>query len=150
MLESEGEQKIIVLNRYGKAKPALGFIRGFSLRKGALATSVMHDSHNIGAVGADDESICKAVNAVVRMKGGLAVIDGELTHTLPLPFAGLMSGDDANAVAKRHTALDKAARSLGCKMKAPFMTLSFMALLVIPHLKISDMGIFDADRFALL
>jgi adenine deaminase len=147
-LRSEGAQKIVVINRYMKARPAAGFVRGFCLRKGALATSVMHDSHNIGVVGADDESICRAANAVIRMKGGLAVFDGKKTYALRLPFAGLMSGEDAEAVAGRHALLVRALRRLGCPMKAPFMTLSFMALLVIPHLKISDRGLFDSDRFA--
>ncbi len=149
-LRAEGAQKIIVLNRYGRAKPAIGHIKGFSLKKGALATSAMHDSHNVGAVGADDESLCRAVNAVVRMRGGLAVFDGKATRSLPLPFGGLMSGRSAAEVARRHSALNGAARSLGCPMEAPFMTLSFMALLVIPHLKLSDRGLFDSDRFAFL
>ncbi len=150
LLEKQKVSKIIVLNRYRKAKPAIGFIRGFSLKKGALATSVMHDSHNVGAIGADDDAICAAANAVIKMKGGLAVYDGRRIHSLPLPHAGLMSGLCAEDVAARHRQLDSACRKLGCRMKAPFMTLSFMALLVIPHLKISDRGLFDADRFAFL
>ncbi|MCI0504398.1 adenine deaminase [Candidatus Micrarchaeota archaeon] len=147
-LAKEGAQKIALINRYKKAGPAVGFIKGFGLKKGAFGGSVMHDSHNIGVVGADDKSICEAANAIIRMKGGLAVYDGRRTTTLPLPFAGLMSGEGAGTVARRHALLTKALRPLGCRMKAPFMTLSFMALLVIPHLKISDKGLFDADRFA--
>jgi adenine deaminase len=146
----EGVNKIVVVNRYARARPAVGYIRGFGLDRGALASSVMHDSHNVGAIGADDGSICAAANAVIRMKGGLAAYDAKRTHTLPLPYAGLMSGDDAEKVAKGHARLVRALRPLGCRMKAPFMTLSFMALLVIPHLKISDKGLFDADRFALI
>jgi adenine deaminase len=146
-LAKAGAQKIVVINRYRKALPAVGFIKGFGLKRGALASSVMHDSHNIGVIGADDESICRAANAIINMKGGLAVFDGKKTSTLPLPFAGLMSGEKAEAVARNHAQLIKALRPLGCRMRAPFMTLSFMALLVIPHLKISDKGLFDADRF---
>lgn len=146
----EGVNKIVVINRYARARPAIGYVKGFGLRKGALASSVMHDSHNVGAVGADDESVCAAANAVIRMKGGLAAYDGKRALSLPLPYAGLMSGDDAEKVAMRHARITRALRPLGCRMKAPFMTLSFMALLVIPHLKISDRGLFDSDRFAFI
>jgi len=146
-LAKAGAQKIVIINRYKKSRPSVGFIKGFGLKKGAFGGSVMHDSHNIGVVGADDESICAAANAIIKLKGGLAVFDGKNTSALALPFAGLMSGEKAEDVARRHSHLIKALRPLGCRMRAPFMTLSFMALLVIPHLKISDMGLFDADRF---
>lgn len=138
--------KIVVVNRYSAAAPAVAFIRGFSLGRGAIASSVAHDSHNIIAVGVDDESIARAVNAVVDCRGGLCVID-DTVHTLPLPIAGLMSADDGRTVARQYSMLDALARALGSTLRAPFMTLSFMALLVIPRLKLSDRGLFDADRF---
>lgn len=142
--------KIAVINRYRKAKPATGFIKNFGLKKGAIGSSVMHDSHNIGVVGSDDDSICKVANEIMRIKGGLAVYDGKRMQSLPLPFAGLMSGQRGETVAKKYKKLNLLARSLGCKLKAPFMTLSFMGLLVIPHLKISDKGMFDVDKFQLI
>jgi adenine deaminase len=115
---------------------------------------VAHDSHNIIAVGVDDESICKAVNLVIKEKGGIALIPGPSPQLergeeliLPLPVAGLMSNEDGYKVAELYTAIDKAAKELGSKLSAPFMTLSFMALLVIPHLKLSDLGLFDGDTF---
>ncbi|MEW6035547.1 MAG: adenine deaminase [Candidatus Micrarchaeota archaeon] len=138
--------KIVVINRYRTAKPAVGFIKGFGLRRGAIGSSVMHDSHNVGVVGADDESICRAANRITSMKGGLAVYDGKM-DSLALPYAGLMSGERGEAVAKKYGLLTKKAKRMGCRLHAPFMTLSFMGLLVIPHLKISDKGVFDADRF---
>jgi adenine deaminase len=139
--------KIAVINRYKKAKPAIGFIKNFGLKKGAIGSSVMHDSHNIGVVGVDDESICKTANEIIKDKGGLAVFDGRQMHSLPLPFAGLMSGERGELVAKKYKKLSSLARSLGCGLHSPFMTLSFMGLLVIPHLKISDKGLFDVDKF---
>lgn len=140
--------KIVVVNRYQQAQPSIGFIRGIGLRSGALASSVAHDSHNIVAVGADDASIIAAVNAVIAAKGGVSVCDGANTHVLPLPVAGLMSVDDGYDVARRYAALDARAKELGSTLRAPFMTLSFMALLVIPELKMSDKGLFDGRRFA--
>lgn len=145
-----GVQKIIVVNRYARARPAVGFIRNFSLRRGAFGSSVMHDSHNVGVIGADDESVCAAANAIIDMKGGLAVFDRGKASTLPLPYAGLMSGEKAEAVSKKYGALKRMVRGMGCRMKAPFMTLSFMGLLVIPHIKISDKGLFDSDGFCFL
>ncbi len=138
--------KIIVINRYKKTKPAVGFIKNFGLKKGAFGASVMHDSHNIGVIGVDDESICKVANEIIKLKGGLVVYDGRL-HSLPLPFAGIMSNEKGEVVARKYKKLSRLVKKLGCKMKAPFMTLSFMGLLVIPHLKISDKGLFDADKF---
>ncbi len=146
----ERVQKIVVINRYRKAKPAVGFIRGFGIRRGAFGSSVMHDSHNIGVTGTDDESICTAANAIIAKKGGLAVFDGRKTSMLPLPYAGLMSGERAESVAKKYDGLKRMVRGMGCRMKAPFMTLSFMGLLVIPHIKISDKGLFDTDRFGFI
>jgi len=139
--------KIVVVNRYSDAPPAIAFINGFGLKRGAIASSVAHDSHNVIAVGTDDESICEAVNAVIRHKGGLAVCDGANTESLPLPVAGLMSLDDAKTVGEKYEVLDRQAKALGCTLRAPFMTLSFMALLVIPKLKLSDKGLFDAVSF---
>jgi adenine deaminase len=140
--------KIVVVNRYQQAQPSIGFIRGIGLRSGALASSVAHDSHNIVAVGADDASILASVNAVIAAKGGISVCDGANTHVLPLPVAGLMSANDGYDVARRYAVLDARAKELGSTLRAPFMTLSFMALLVIPELKMSDKGLFDGRRFA--
>ena len=142
--------KLAVVNRYQNARPAVGFIQGFGLREGALASSVSHDSHNIAAVGADDESLCAAVNSVIRAQGGIAAVAGGREWTLPLPVAGIMSTDTAAAVARAYLELDRAAKALGSGLRAPFMTLSFMALLVIPRLKLSDRGLFDGDRFGFI
>src|SRR5215203_531285 len=139
--------KIVVVNRYSNASIACGLIKNFLLKKGAIASSVAHDSHNIVAVGINDESICRAVNLVIANKGGVSCIDDETEIILPLPVAGLMSTEDGYQVAKKYSVIDKAAKNLGSKLSAPYMTLSFMALLVIPHLKLSDLGLFDADSF---
>lgn len=139
--------KISVVNRYADAPPAVGFIKNFGLTHGAIASSVAHDSHNIVVVGADDQSICKAVNAVIECHGALVVVDEEGIHSLPLPVAGLMSDRSAWEVAERYAELDQRAKALGSKLSAPFMTLSFMALLVIPDLKLSDQGLFDGRTF---
>jgi adenine deaminase len=141
--------KIVVVNRYKRAPPATGYIKGFGIKKGAFGSSVMHDSHNICVVGVDDDSICKVVNKIISMKGGMAAWNGKM-GSLHLPFAGLMSGAAGNEVAKRHHELTKMVKKMGSSMHSPFMTLSFMALLVIPHLKMSDTGLFDADRFSLV
>jgi adenine deaminase len=138
--------KIVVVNRYNNVLVAKAFIKNFGLQKGAIASSVAHDSHNIVAVGVDDESICRAVNLIIENKGGVSCV-GEEDMILPLPIAGLMSADDGYIVAGKYSAIDKAAKQLGSKLSAPFMTLSFMALLVIPHLKLSDKGLFDGDEF---
>lgn len=142
--------KIAVINRYREAPVSIGFINGFGLRKGAIGSSVMHDSHNVCVVGADDQSICRTANCIIRMKGALAVYDTKRMAALPLPYAGLMSGCGSGEVAERHRLLHGMARKMGCRMRSPFMTLSFMALLVIPHIKISDKGLFDGDRFSLM
>lgn len=139
--------KILVLNRYGEAKPAIGFIRGFGFKKGAIASSVAHDSHNIIAVGVNDKEILKAMELVIRKEGGISWVDGEKSEILGLPIAGIMSNDDAWLVAKKYENLDILAKSLGGKLQAPYMTLSFMALLVIPELKLSDKGLFDGTNF---
>ena len=151
LLESNTEDdilKIVVVNRYKDAPVAKAFIKNFGLKKGAIASSVAHDSHNIVAVGVDDESICKAVNLVIENKGGVSAVSDNKDMVLALPVAGLMSNDDGYKVAKAYTAIDNMVKEeLGSTLSAPFMTLSFMALLVIPHLKLSDKGLFDGDRF---
>jgi adenine deaminase len=140
--------KIVVVNRYKNAAVANGLIKNFGLKRGAIASSVAHDSHNIVAVGVDDDSISRAVNLVIDKKGGVSCIDHETEIILPLPVAGLMSTENGYEVAKKYSAIDKAAKNLGSTLSAPYMTLSFMALLVIPHLKLSDLGLFDGDSFS--
>jgi adenine deaminase len=142
--------KIAVVNRYTDAVAALAFIKNTGLKQGAIASSVAHDSHNIVAVGVDDESLCKAVNLVIEQQGGVSCVSSETSLVLPLPVAGLMSAEDGYKVASSYTAIDAMAKSLGSTLSAPFMTLSFMALLVIPHLKLSDLGLFDGDVFKLV
>ncbi|MCW3121826.1 MAG: adenine deaminase [Flavipsychrobacter sp.] len=141
--------KIAVINRYDKEAPvAVAFIKNFGLKLGALASTVAHDCHNIIAVGVDDDSMCAAVNALVDCKGGIAVArDKDDVTTLPLPVAGLMSLDKGHKVAETYTRLNAITKEIGCAMHAPFMTLSFMALLVIPSLKLSDKGLFDGGKF---
>lgn len=139
--------KLAVVNRYAPAPVALCFIRNFGLKQGAIASSVAHDSHNIIAVGVDDESLCEAVNMVIRESGGVSCVGEGVSAVLPLPVAGLMSADDGYEVASSYTQIDAMAKALGSKLSAPYMTLSFMALLVIPALKLSDKGLFDGDRF---
>jgi adenine deaminase len=140
--------KIAVVNRYQAAKPALGYIRGFGLRRGAIASCVGHDSHNILAVGVSDEAISRAVNAIIAHRGGIAAVDEHQEHVLPLPVAGIMTNADAYETASRYAEIDAwAKKSLHCRLSAPFMTLSFMALLVIPQLKLSDRGLFDGKNF---
>ncbi len=143
--------KIVVVNRYHPAPIAKAFIKNFGCAKGAIASSVAHDSHNIVAVGVDDASIAAAINLVIEAGGGVSVVTGASetasSKVLPLPVAGLMSAADGFEVAASYTEVDLVAKSLGSKLEAPFMTLSFMALLVIPHLKISDKGLFNGDDF---
>jgi adenine deaminase len=140
--------KIAVVNRYVQRAPvAFGFVRGFGLKAGAIASSVAHDSHNIVAVGCDDASLAAAVNRVIRHRGGLSVVGRGRSAVLPLPIAGLMSDRDGRTVARRYTRLDRLAKQLGSGLDAPFMTLSFMALLVIPDLKLSDRGLFSATKW---
>ncbi|MBH8557423.1 adenine deaminase [Hymenobacter negativus] len=142
--------KLAVINRYQPhVAPAVAFIQGFGLKHGALASSVGHDSHNITAVGCDDESMARAVNLVIQAKGGLAAVgaDGQ-EILLPLPVAGLMSDQSGLTVASAYAAVDALSKQLGSPLGAPFMTLSFMALLVIPSLKLSDKGLFDGQQFA--
>jgi adenine deaminase len=142
--------KIVVVNRYSRAPVAKAFIKNIGFKTGAIASSVAHDSHNIVAVGADDESLCRAVNLVIEQKGGVSCVSDNGEIVLALPVAGLMSQEDGYKVADAYTTIDAMAKSLGSSLAAPFMTLSFMALLVIPHLKLSDKGLFDGDAFKLV
>ena len=140
--------KMVVVNRYKNAPVAKAFIKNFGLKQGAIASSVAHDSHNIVAVGVDDESLMKAVNLVIKEKGGVSSVSNQKEMILGLPVAGLMSNKDGYKVAAAYTAIDKMVKEeLGSTLTAPLMTLSFMALLVIPHLKLSDLGLFDGDGF---
>jgi adenine deaminase len=148
----ESAQKIVVVNRYKENKPAASMITGFDLQQGAMASSVTHDSHNLIAVGADDTSIARALNLLMDQGGGLSVVlaNGEAYQEMVLPLAvgGLMSASAGEEVARAYEKLDHFAKErLGTKLTAPFMTLSFMALLVIPKIKISDLGLFDAEAF---
>lgn len=138
---------LVVVNRYQPAQPAVAVINGFGLRQGALASSVAHDSHNLIAVGCDADSVCRAVNSVIASQGGIACVCDDQIHSLPLPIAGLMSDAAGDGVANRYAELDQLAKQMGSPLRAPFMTLSFMALLVIPELKLSDQGLFDGQRF---
>lgn len=139
--------KLVVVNRYRQSRPAVAFIKNFGLKQGAIASSVAHDSHNIIAVGADDHSINRAINLIIKSKGGIAAVDAHSHQLIALPVAGLMSADDGYAIAAAYKAIDKKAKQMGSKLTAPFMTLSFMALLVIPSLKLSDKGLFNGEEF---
>ena len=141
--------KIVVYNRYHPAVPKMAFIKNFGFQHGAIASTVAHDSHNIIAVGVNDHEIIQAINAVIQEKGGISCVKEQELKVLGLPVAGLMSKDDPYMVAEAYSTIDAMAKSLGSTLGSPFMTLSFMALLVIPHLKLSDKGLFDGDRFKL-
>jgi adenine deaminase len=147
---SQDQLKMVVVNRYHTAPIAKCFIKNFGFKRGAIASSVAHDSHNIVAVGTDDESLAQAINLVIEERGGVSCVDGEKELVLGLPVAGLMSTKDGYEVAAAYTTIDAMAKSLGSPLEAPFMTLSFMALLVIPHLKLSDKGLFDGHSFSFL
>lgn len=140
--------KIVVVNRYNTAPPAIGFIHRFGLKEGAIASSVAHDSHNIVAVGVDDQSIADAINLIIECKGGISCVGKGNNNVLPLSIAGLMTADDGYAVADAYTMIDQQAKSLGSTLGSPFMSLSFMALLVIPNIKLSDKGLFDGENFS--
>ena len=140
--------KIVVLNRYTKDKPSIGFIKGFGIRKGAFGSTVAHDSHNIIVVGTDDFSILSVINALQQSLGGLAFFNGNTINLLPLPIGGLMSNESCDIVSAQYKSLTDEVRSVGCTLKSPFMTLAFMSLLVIPKLKIGDRGLFDVDSFS--
>lgn len=148
--------KIVVVNRYNEATVTGAFIKNFGLKNGAIASSVAHDSHNIVAVGVDDESLVKAINMVIAQQGGISLYvpatgnTAAITMEIPLPVAGLMSIRDGYEVGHQYAAIDKAAKAAGSTLTSPFMTLSFMALLVIPHIKLSDLGLFDGDSFSFI
>jgi adenine deaminase len=140
--------KICVVNRYEDKPPAIAFIKNIGIKKGAFASTVAHDSHNIVAVACDDKTLCRAINLLMENKGGLCATDGKKDEVLPLPVAGLMTNEDAFETTDKYITLDQFVKNeLGSTLQAPFMTLSFMALLVIPHLKLSDKGLFDGDEF---
>jgi adenine deaminase len=140
--------KMAVVNRYEDAKPALAFIKNFGLKKGAIASSVAHDCHNIVVVGTSDEEICNAVNLIIKNRGGICAVNGAENKVLPLPVAGIMSDQDGWETGRLYQEIDALAKSFGSTLKAPFMTLSFMALLVIPDLKLSDQGLFSGNTFS--
>lgn len=145
--ESRDLLKLVVVNRYLPAKASVAFIKGFGLQQAALAGTVAHDSHNIVAVGSSDALLFEAIQLVIQMQGGLSAVDTQQTAILPLEIAGLMSTRSCEAVAEDYLKLDHMIKKAGCNLQAPFMTLSFMALLVIPDLKISDLGLFDGKKF---
>ena len=140
--------KMAVVNRYENAAPAIAFIKNFGLKSGAIASSVAHDCHNIVVVGTSDEEICKAVNILIENKGGICAVNGSENKSLALPVAGIMSDKDGWETGKLYQEIDAMAKQLGSNLKAPFMTLSFMALLVIPDLKLSDKGLFSGNSFS--
>lgn len=139
--------KLVVLNRYSRQKPQCAFVRGFGLKEGALASSIAHDSHNIIAVGVNDGEILDAINAVIDNRGGLSACRRQEIFTLALPVAGLMTAERAEIVAKKYHLLESLAREMGSALRAPFMALSFLSLLVIPEIKLGDRGLFDVNRF---
>lgn len=142
--------KIAVVNRYQDAPIAMGFINQFGLKEGALASCIAHDSHNIICVGTNDQDMCDAVNAIIEHRGGISVVSKTKKKVLPLPIAGIMTNEDGYKTAQKYIEIDSLAKKLGTTLQAPFMTLSFMALLVIPSLKLSDKGLFDGDAFKLI
>ncbi|CAL2095342.1 Adenine deaminase [Tenacibaculum sp. 190524A02b] len=139
--------KMTVVNRYQNSDPSIAFIKNFGLKEGAIASSVGHDSHNIIAVGVSDEAICKAVNLLIKHKGGICALTNDEEKIVPLPVAGIMSDKPASEIGKAYAELDTLAKKMGSTLRAPYMTLSFMALLVIPSLKLSDKGLFDGNSF---
>lgn len=139
--------KIVVVNRYTPSEPAVGFIKNFNLKKGAIAGSIAHDSHNIIAIGTNDDDIVNAVNTIIDSKGGIVACNKNEVELLELDVAGLMSREEAEQVAKKYNAVSQKAKAFGSKLNAPFMTMAFMALLVIPDLKIGDKGLFDVSKF---
>ena len=139
--------KMAVVNRYKNEKPAIAFIKNFGLKKGAIASSVGHDSHNVIAIGSTDEAICNAVNLLIETKGGICALSNSEKKVLPLPIAGIMSDQNGKTIGKEYALLDQMAKEMGSTLKAPYMTLSFMALLVIPSLKLSDKGLFNGSKF---
>ena len=144
--------KIAVINRYKYRPPVVSFVKNFGLKKGAIASSIAHDSHNIVVVGVSEIDMCKAVNLVIEKKGGISVAceEDQISEILELPIAGLMSNHHYDLVAKKYALLDRLAKTLGSTLRAPFMTLSFMSLLVIPEIKLSEKGLFDSSNFTFI
>ncbi len=152
LVQADPDQDILKLavveRHHGTGNVGLGLVQGFGLQRGALASSVAHDSHNIIVVGVDDHDMWVAVRHLIDTGGGLAVaVAGEIVAALPLPIAGLMSPEPLAQVAARHQAVTRAAHDLGVVLPDPFMALSFLALPVIPALKLTDRGLVDVDRF---
>ena len=139
--------KIVYLNRYQSKAPQIAYIRGIGLKRGAYAASISHDSHNIIAVGVTDSDLLKSINAVIEQKGGLSVVEGDRTMVLPLPIAGIMTDKSGYEVAEMWIKLIDELHQMGCVLSSPFMTLSFMALIVIPELKIGERGLFEYNKF---
>ena len=139
--------KMTVVNRYQNTKPSIAFIKNFGIKNGAIASSVGHDSHNIIAIGTSDELICSAVNLLIQHKGGICALNDTIEKIVALPVAGIMSDQSAEIIGNAYAELDAMAKEMGSSLSAPFMTLSFMALLVIPSLKLSDQGLFDGNSF---
>ena len=139
--------KMTVVNRYKNAPPSIAFIKNFGIKEGAIASSVGHDSHNIIAVGVSDEAICRAVNLLIENSGGVCAVSASEEKVVPLPVAGIMSDKSGEEIGKDYAELDAMAKQMGSKLRAPYMSLSFMALLVIPSLKLSDKGLFDGTKF---
>ena len=139
--------KMTVVNRYQNSKPSIAFIKNFGIQQGAIASSVGHDSHNIIAIGTSDEFICKAVNLLIKNKGGICAINSTAEKVVALPVAGIMSDQPAEIIGTSYAELEAMAKEMGSTLSAPFMSLSFMALLVIPSLKLSDQGLFDGRAF---
>lgn len=146
-LTEDGVQKIVVYNRYGNGTPQVALIKGFDLKDGAMAASIAHDSHNIVAIGDNDKDIVTLINALIEAKGGVGVIENGKVELLQLPIAGLMTDKSAEEVANLYGVLDSKAKSLGCKLRSPFITMAFMALPVIPELKLTDKGLVDVNKF---
>ena len=139
--------KMTVVNRYKNAEPSIAFIKNFGIKEGAIASSVGHDSHNIIAIGVSDEAICKAVNLIIENRGGICAVNYLQEKIVSLPVAGIMSDKSAKEIGKAYAELDVMAKQMGSTLRAPYMSLSFMALLVIPSLKLSDKGLFDGTSF---
>jgi len=142
--------KIAVIDRYEDRPPSIAFVKNFGLKEGAIGSSVAHDSHNIVAVGVDDNDLCEVINLIIKNRGGIGAVCGEREKILPLPIAGIMSDLSSEEVAQRYTDIDMFAKELGSALRSPFMTLSFMALLVIPEIKLSDKGLFDGKNFSFI
>ncbi len=141
--------KILVQNRYAPAPPALGFVRGFGLQRGAMASSIAHDSHNLIAIGSNDTDLVRAVNLMGESGGGICFVCGEEEMMMALPVAGLMGLGSCEEMARDYSAIEQRVKENGCRLQTPFMTMAFLALPVIPSLKITDLGLFDVERFEL-